>query len=375
METPFNPSRLTLARRRAKLSKKELAKRAKIALTSLGYYEDGTRVPSPEVVAQLGTASGFPSDFFYGDDLDMPSPENASFRSFSRMTSAQRDAALASGGIAFSMGDWLHENFNLPATDVPDLEGIEAEAAANLVRAQWNLGVLPIKNVVHLLESRGVRVFSLVEDSREVNAFSSWQNGSIPFVFLNTMKSSESSRFDAAHELGHLVLHRHGDPKGKEIEQQANAFASAFLMPRSEMLALAGRCRTVADVMVIKKRWNVSAMALVYRLHRVGVLTEWLYRSMCIELSGQGQRTHERDSAEREGSLIMKKVFDALRVQGRGLRDIARDLRVPVEELHKLVFGLTAVSLGAANPSPTRTAQRRGHLSLVDTTSDKSTER
>lgn len=375
MDIQFNPSRLTLARRRAKLSKKELAKRAKIALTSLGYYEDGTRVPSPEVVAQLGTASGFPSDFFYGDDLDMPSPENASFRSFSRMTSAQRDAALASGGIAFSMGDWLHEHFNLPATDVPDLEGIEAEAAANLVRAQWNLGVLPIKNVVHLLESRGVRVFSLVEDSREVNAFSSWQNGSIPFVFLNTMKSSESSRFDAAHELGHLVLHRHGDPKGKEIEQQANAFASAFLMPRSEMLALAGRCRTVADVMVIKKRWNVSAMALVYRLHRVGVLTEWLYRSMCIELSSQGQRTHERDSAEREGSLIMKKVFDALRVQGRGLRDIARDLRVPVEELHKLVFGLTAVSLGAANPSPTRTAQRRGHLSLVDTTTDISTER
>lgn len=375
MDIQFNPSRLTLARRRAKLSKKELAKRAKIALTSLGHYEDGTRVPSPEVVAQLGTASGFPSDFFYGDDLDMPSPENASFRSFSRMTSAQRDAALASGGIAFSMGDWLHEHFNLPATDVPDLEGIEAEAAANLVRAQWNLGVLPIKNVVHLLESRGVRVFSLVEDSREVNAFSSWQNGSIPFVFLNTMKSSESSRFDAAHELGHLVLHRHGDPKGKEIEQQANAFASAFLMPRSEMLALAGRCRTVADVMVIKKRWNVSAMALVYRLHRVGVLTEWLYRSMCIELSSQGQRTHERDSAEREGSLIMKKVFDALRVQGRGLRDIARDLRVPVEELHKLVFGLTSVSLGAANPSPTRTAQRRGHLSLVDTTTDMSTER
>ncbi len=370
MDTPFNPSRLTLARLRAKLSKKELAKRASIALTSLGHYEDGARTPSPDVVAQLGAACGFPSDFFYGGDLDMPSPENASFRSFSRMTSAQRDAALASGAIAFSMGDWLHENFNLPATDVPDLEGVEPEAAANLLRAQWNLGVLPIKNVVHLLESRGVRVFSLVEDSREVNAFSSWQRGSIPFVFLNTMKSSESSRFDAAHELGHLVMHRHGDPKGKEIELQANAFASAFLMPRSEMLALAGRCRTVADVMVIKKRWNVSAMALVYRLHRVGVLTDWLYRSMCIELSGQGQRTYERDSAEREVSLVMKKVFDVLRGQGRGLRDIARDLRVPGEELHKLVFGLTAVSLGAANPSPTRTAQRRGHLSLVDTTTD-----
>ena len=345
MDTPFNPSRLTLARLRAKLSKKELAKRAQIALNSLGNYEDGTRVPSPEAVEQLGGATGFAVDFFYGADIEVPSPENASFRSFSRMTSAQRNAALASGGIAFSVGDWLASQFNLPAVEVPDLEGMEPEAAADLVRSQWALGMLPIKNVVHLLESRGVRVFSLVEDSREVNAFSSWQRGTIPYVFLNTMKSSESSRFDAAHELGHLVLHRHGDPKGKEVEQQANDFAGALLLPRLEMLALAGRCRTVADIMRIKKRWNVSAMALVYRLHRVGVLTDWLYRSMCIDLSSKGLRTQEQDSAEREGSLVMKKVFDVMRHEGRGLRDIARELRVPVEELHKLVFGLTAVAL------------------------------
>lgn len=365
MDAPFNPSRLTLARQRAKLSKKELAKRAQIALNSLGHYEDGARVPPPEAVAQLGGATGFAVDFFYGDDFEVPSPGNASFRSFSRMTSAQRDAALASGGIAFALGDWLASQFNLPSVEVPDLEGMEPETAADLVRAHWALGVLPIKNVVHLLESRGVRVFSLVEDSREVNAFSSWQGGAIPYVFLNTLKSSESSRFDAAHELGHLVLHRHGDPKGKEVEQQANEFAGAFLLPRLEMLALAGRCRTVADIMKIKKRWNVSAMALVYRLHRVGVLTDWLYRSMCIELSRLGLRTQEQDSAEREGSLVIKKVFDVMRHQGRGLRDIARELRVPIEELHKLLFGLTAVALGTDNPKPARTPQRRGHLSLV----------
>jgi len=61
----------------------------------------------------------------------------------------------------------------------------------------------------------------------------------------------------------------------------------------------------------------------------------------------------------------MKKVFDVMRHEGRGLRDIARELRVPVEELHKLVFGLTAVTLGSDNPQPTRTTVRRGHLSLV----------
>lgn len=364
MEHLFNPSRLVAARQRAKMTKKDLAKRADLTEKSLTYYEAG-RQPTPATVGKLSLALGFPAEFFFGDDLDTPSADNASFRSFSRMSAAQRDAALAAGAIAFSFADWIEANFHLPAVDVPDLAGADPEVAAEVVRSEWGLGVLPIKNMVHLLESKGVRVFSLVEDTREVNAFSSWQRGVIPFVFLNTVKSSESSRFDAAHELGHLVLHRHGDTKGKEVEAEANAFASALLMPRSEMLALASRTRSVADVIRIKKRWNVSAMALVYRLHKVGVLTDWLYRAMCIELSSMGLRTKEVDSADRETSLVLKKVFEAIKAQGRGLRTIAASLTLPVDELHKLVFGLTPVALGATNSHVQLSAPRRGHLALV----------
>jgi len=63
-----------------------------------------------------------------------------------------------------------------------------------------------------------------------------WKEGT-PFIFLNSAKSAERGRHDAAHELGHLVLHRHGGPIGRKAEEQANAFASAFLMPRSSILA------------------------------------------------------------------------------------------------------------------------------------------
>jgi Zn-dependent peptidase ImmA (M78 family)/DNA-binding XRE family transcriptional regulator len=364
MDRAFNPSRLVAARQRAKLSKKELAARADVTHKSIALYEDG-RQPSATTLERLARVLGVSPAFFFASDLSLPTPENASFRSFSRMTSAQRDAALAAGGYAFALASWMESHFHLPAVAVPDLTGADPEAAAAMVRSEWGLGVLPIKNMVHLLESRGVRVFSLVEDSREVNAFSSWRDGQTPFVFLNTVKSSESSRFDAAHELGHLVLHRHGEAKGKQIEAEANAFASALLMPKSEMLALAGRCRSVGDVLALKKRWNVSAMALVYRLHKVGVLTEWLYKSLCIELSTKGMRTREVDSADRETSLVFKKVFDAMRAKGQGLRDIAADLHLPVEELHRLLFGLTAVALGTSNPDVTPSGPRRGHLQLV----------
>ena len=364
MDRPFNSSRLIAARQRAQLSKKDLAAKAEVTQRSLALYEEG-RQPTSTTLEKLSEALGVPAEFFFGPDLQPPSAANASFRSFSRMSSAQRDAALAAGGIAFAFATWLEQHFHLPAVAIPDLAGADPEAAAGIVRADWGLGVLPIKNMLHLLESRGVRVFSLVEGTREVNAFSSWREGQTPFVFLNTVKSSESSRFDAAHELGHLVLHRHGDPKGQEVEAEANAFASALLMPKAEMLAMASHCRTLADILRIKKRWNVSAMALVYRLHKVGVLTEWLYRSLCIELSSQGMRTREVDTAPRETSLVLRKVFDAMKAQGRGLREIASDLRLPVDELHRLVFGLTPIALGAANPQARPTAPRRGHLQVV----------
>src|SRR5438094_162699 len=81
---------------------------------------------------------------------------------------------------------------------------------------------------------------ALAIDAKEVDAFSMW-HGETPFVFLNTKKSCERSRFDAAHELGHLVLHRHGVPQGQQAEAEANAFASAFLMPRASVLAMAPR--------------------------------------------------------------------------------------------------------------------------------------
>ena len=79
----------------------------------------------------------------------------------------------------------------------------------------------PIPHVLHLLESRGVRVFSLVR-SVEMSALSRF--GSYrPFICLRTDKTAERSIFDMAHELGHLVLHRNTTPRGREVERQADA--------------------------------------------------------------------------------------------------------------------------------------------------------
>lgn len=149
---------------------------------------------------------------------------------------------------------------------------------------------LPVRNMIHLLEAKGVRIFSLVIDAREVDAFSMWKQ-TTPFIFLNNNKSSEPSRYDAAHELGHLVLHRHGGPRGRGAEQEADAFASAFLMPKGSVIAYASTCPTLATLMELKRIWTASVAALNCRLHAVGMLSDWQYRTLCIQIAQHGYRT------------------------------------------------------------------------------------
>jgi Zn-dependent peptidase ImmA (M78 family) len=179
----------------------------------------------------------------------------------------------------------------------------------------------------------------LAIDAKEVDAFSLWWNGT-PFVFLNTLKSAEHSRFDAAHELGHLIMHRHGQPHGLEAEKEANAFASAFLMPAKSVLATRLRFPTLDLLIKTKKNWAVSVAALNYRLHSLGLTTEWTNRNLCIQLSQAGYRTNEPNSIARETSLLLEKVFEALRADGIGKSDIARDLRLTNYELDELTYGL-----------------------------------
>ncbi|MCL7679276.1 ImmA/IrrE family metallo-endopeptidase, partial [Klebsiella pneumoniae] len=119
-----------------------------------------------------------------------------------------------------------------------------------------------------------VKVFWLSEETASIDAFSFWKDD-VPYIFLNTRKSGERSRFDAAHELAHLVLHRHGDVKGQDAEREADAFASAFLMPLENVMAVKMTLPTFDKIVQLKSLWKVSAMALIVRMRNLNMLTEW----------------------------------------------------------------------------------------------------
>ena len=303
--------------------------------------ENGHQV-DPGTAEQLARALGFPLDFFYLDAPEMVEADTVSFRSLKKMSAAERDASLAAGSLGVELYEWIETRFDLPEADLIDLnkERSRPESAARLLRQHWGLGDRPIGNVLKLLESKGVRVLSLSENTRNVDAYSFWR-GDHPYIFLNQEKSAERSIFDSAHELGHLVLHHHaGARNDKGAEFQADRFASAFLMPEHDVMNELSNIASPQQIIQAKKRWKVSAMALTYRLHTLKLLSDWNYRAFCIELGKLGFRSGEPNGVERETSIVLAKVLTALWTKRLTKAEIAKDLAVPIEEIETLIFRL-----------------------------------
>lgn len=348
---PFTPSRLTLARRRRGLTKTELAEHAQVTARIVTEWEAGRRTPTENNLGRVAAALQFPVSFFSQGDLEVPDPGAVSFRSLASMTAAQRDAALGAGALAYALSAWIEERFDLPQVNLPDMRGMAPEDAARAMRERWAIGLHPVRSMVHLMEANGVRVFSLAEKCLEMDAFSSW-NGGKPFCFLNTMKTAEHSRFDCAHELGHLVLHRHGAPSDRTAEREADAFASAFLMPTETVRAYVPEMATMRTLIQLKSNWAVSVAALAHRSHKLGKLTDRHYRGICIDISRRGRANEPNPIPNRETSQVLQKVFAALREDGVSKADVAASLHVFQKDIDELVFGLVLTAVEAMESRP-----------------------
>jgi Zn-dependent peptidase ImmA (M78 family)/DNA-binding XRE family transcriptional regulator len=361
----FSPQRLRLARQRRGVFANELAAAVGVTATAVSRWENGKAEPESRHIEKLGEVLAFPREFFFG--AAPPNLHQAIFRSLNRMTARQRDMVLASGAQAVALDAWIDARFTRPAPALPDLRDMPPERAAESLRAAWGLGFRAISNMVHLMEAHGVRVYSLAHQGAEVDAFSDWQ-GNTPFVFLNTEKTAERSRMDAAHELGHLVLHAHTNGGTTRVQEgEAQGFASELLMPARPFLASVPRKITPDAVIEAKQQWGVSAMAFVYRMHKLQVIADWHYQTLCIHFKSRYARTEPGPLRPRETSQILAKVF------GRGSdgrllnrHAVARDLRISTEDLDAVTFGLILhASDGGASPSRTPAPSDRKIMRLI----------
>ncbi|WP_428957447.1 ImmA/IrrE family metallo-endopeptidase [Streptomyces sp. cg35] len=118
-----------------------------------------------------------------------------------------------------------------------------------------------------LLEANDIRIVALPTDCGDVGALFTRQSGT-PFVFLPSRLDGEQARRHLPHELGQRVL-GHSRPGHRVSRTAAVPSASAFLMPRTAVVASTLRTATLERLAAEAGDWGVSISAVLHRLHEL----------------------------------------------------------------------------------------------------------
>ena len=180
-----------------------------------------------------------------------------------------------------------------------------------IARRFWGLNDHSISNMVWLIENHGGLVGRMELGSEKLDAFSQWnREESTPYFILGSDKESAArSRYNLAHELGHLSIHRNVSRDlfadkaiFKLIESQANRFAGCFLLPESTFGAEFVRRPTLDLFRSLKNKWNVSIQLMIMRCSDLGIISPTIkrgYLPACPPVVGVARSLWTRQSSLR----------------------------------------------------------------------------
>jgi len=289
-ESRFFGERVREAREARGMTALQLAELIGVSKQAVSLYEKAQTQPSVETLEKIARTLSVPQGLFFQSpvkSVDGP----VFYRSMAAATKRMRSRAERKF-------DWLRSGLRVvqefvefpkvsfpkfdPPADPDRIDTEDIEQAAHLVRSHWKLGGGVIENVTLALENAGILTsrFELGSEKLDSVSIRDEQSGHPVIIMGSDKKSAVRSRFDAAHELGHLVLHRNV-PKGllkeraafRTIEDQAHRFAGAFLLPQEEF----SRDFALANLNALKRlkpKWKVSIGLMIKRSAQIGLLSE-----------------------------------------------------------------------------------------------------
>jgi Zn-dependent peptidase ImmA (M78 family)/DNA-binding XRE family transcriptional regulator len=290
------------------ISASALADMLSVSRAAVSQYESGKQTPSPEVMRSISTVLNLPIQHFLRRRTELDGLRF--FRSLSSATQGMRVRARRKCDWLAEIVTFLRGHLQFPKVDFPQL-GLPddplkistdmVEQAALDLRHHWGLGHGPISNVAWLAENKGAITVRLDLDSDKLDAFSHWNEiDETPYIILGTNKgTAPRSRFNAAHEIAHMVLHRNVNQSQfarpavfNEMERQANRFAGAFLLPHDTFLS--DMYLVSLDAMKsLKPKWKVSIALMLKRAEDLGAISEERVKPLWINLARRGWKRQE----------------------------------------------------------------------------------
>ncbi|MBB3746988.1 Zn-dependent peptidase ImmA (M78 family)/DNA-binding XRE family transcriptional regulator [Rhizobium sp. BK591] len=355
----FSGEKLTEARLASGLRKNALADKIGVTSMAITRYEANQDRPTQDNLEAIAIALAFPVEFFtrkaWSESLG-----TVFWRDQVAETKAAREMTEQRMKWLCELFWTLEEELDFPEQAIPEVDlpsdvrlisPVMIEKCASELRRQWQLRSLPIRDVVLSVENAGIPVAMLDIPSEKQDGFF-FRSPLLKRSFIGVNVHSATAaraRFDVAHELGHLVLHKNvtaeqnRDPDlHKIIEKQAHRFAGAFLFPKESFWDEV-TIPSLDYFCALKKRWGMSIAAMIARAFDLGMIDVEAKKRLYISMNRRDWRQPEPfdDVMVMERPRMLRRGVEALVASGDYSQDFLEHmLALPRKEILQLV-GLT----------------------------------
>lgn len=293
----YNYKMAVLARESRGLSQKELCESSGISQGKLSKVENGLLPLTEDDIEKMSSVLDYPKTFFMKDDRLLGVGLSEYFHR-KRQAVSQRTLNKVYANIEIRRMEiaTLLKAVDIEEINISRIDPIEydndIEQVAQIIRASWSVPKGPIENVVDLIEEAGAIIVPFDFEKANIDGISLWPIGMPPLIFVNFDRPMDRIRFTLCHELGHLVLHRTPPSDGGDIEEQADRFASEFLMPQKDILPSL-RDASMQKFAALKLYWKTSMASLIKRASDLGTITDRQTKYFWMQMGKLGYRTIE----------------------------------------------------------------------------------
>lgn len=359
----FNRHMMALARDSRGLTQSALADNMGVGQGTISKIEAGVNAPSPEFIEELAGSLLYRPDFFFetGRPYGMP-PFH--YRRRKKLGQKPLDRMIAEMNIRRIQLRTLLRSYESKSNGfIPEIDRDEYQAsasrsfsiedAARQLREMWMLPEGPIENVTDLIEEHGGIVIPCNFDSDLIDAVSQRIDGFPVLFFVNLSAPADRIRHTLCHELAHMVLHTTTFLEDEIMEDEADLFAGAFLLPARSVRAQLTRfdLRQVAN---LKRHWKVSMSSITMRAARLNLITPYQKKSFFIEMGKLGYRKAEPHEPPKEKPRkIARMINHHLSVLRYSREELAKLLFISVEEFERM-YGFAVLGSDHGGGPPQR---------------------
>ena len=330
-----------------RLTQTQLGERVGVSQATLALVEKNQRTPGPDVAGAIADALDCTVGFFERPLVKAFEPGSLTYRARTRLRAVERSQAHQYAKLFVEQTQVMTESLQLPPlVGLPDAQDPETTAT----QTRFALGIHghgPVPHLINALERHGIVVFRLPVAFETIHAFSTTVDidGQRPIIILSAGLAGDRIRSNVAHELGHVVLHQNQDHA--EVEREADAFASAFLLPAQLMYESVSAQLNLTMAGRLKSRWQVSMQMVIRRARDLGIIPERRYRSLFQQISARGWRKNEPGELVLERPRIYRQMAEVL--YGDNLvSGLAADFNIRPALAGRMV-GEYSVALGVGN--------------------------